>query len=239
MQHSSSISDDPIGLAIQDYLLKNNPQDIVVSSDRLEDDVIPVDYLFRTYKKFPTLEKKAMQLCKGTVLDIGAAAGCHTNHLLKMGFDVSTLEISSIAHQNLLKNYPKAEHYFGEIQAFKQKKFDTLLLLMNGIGIAGTHNKIVSFLTHLSKLLNPGGQILCDSTNVSYLYDNVLPPTSQDEYYGNFKFKMSYKNSESQWFDWVYIDLENFKKYAEFAGFTLNLCAEDETAYLVQLIKKI
>jgi len=66
---------DPIGQAILDYHKTKKPFDIVVSSDLCDDDIIPIEVLFRTYNDMPELEKLAIKLCKGQVLDAGAGAG--------------------------------------------------------------------------------------------------------------------------------------------------------------------
>ena len=38
---------DPIGQAIQDYAKNKKPFDIIVSSDLCDDDIIPIEVLFR------------------------------------------------------------------------------------------------------------------------------------------------------------------------------------------------
>lgn len=231
---------DPIGYAIHDYTNNLDIENIIVCSDFMEDDVIPTSYLFRTNEEFPLLEQKAMELCYGKILDIGAAAGPHSHYLIANGKNVSTLEVSPNAHRYLKKRFPDAQHFLGNIHNLTTSKFDTLLLLMNGIGIAGTRKKTTKFLQHLAQLLNPGGQILCDSTDIKYLFKNKDGSYWMDvsvEYYGDFKFNMRYKTKESGWFDWVYFDLESLRDCANNAGLTLSLCATDEDSFLVKLLK--
>jgi len=50
--------DDPIGQAVFDYHFNSINQPIVVHSDDFDDDTIDTDYLFRTYKQMPAIEKK-------------------------------------------------------------------------------------------------------------------------------------------------------------------------------------
>src|SRR5690554_7430888 len=92
---------DPIGNAIWDYHTKNDPEDITVESDLVEDDILPIDVLFRQFDTFSLLEIKAMEHCKGNVLDVGAAAGPHAKYITEKGFDVTTIESSPIAHRYL------------------------------------------------------------------------------------------------------------------------------------------
>lgn len=232
---------DPLGNAIWDYHTKNSPQDIVVKSDILDDDTLPVSYLFREYADFPELEVVAMQYCKGKVLDVGAAAGPHSRYLVNNGFDVSTVEISPKAHQYLTKALPQAKHYLSSIFDFNEGKFDTILLLMNGIGLAGTLQGVTPFLKHLVSLLNPEGCILCESTDVLDIFedeDGGLWVDLASDYYGEFRFDMHYKDTKSGWFNWIYLDRANFQKMAEDVGLQLNFLYNKKDSYLVQLKRK-
>lgn len=231
---------DPIGKAIWDYHTQNSPEDIVVESDLVEDDYLPIDYLFRGYNSFPKLEVTAMEYCKGKILDVGAAAGPHAKFLIENGFDVSTIESSPLAHRYLKEVLPKTTHYSSRIQELNTGKYDTLLLLMNGIGLAGTTDNVTPFLKHLASLLNPGGSILCDSTDVQNVFedeDGGLWVDLNANYYGEFKFNMKYKGSASGWFSWVYLDVKNLEKFANEAGLQLTLLDDDENSFLVQLKK--
>jgi SAM-dependent methyltransferase len=233
---------DPIGNAIWDYHTNNSPQDILVESDLTEDDFLPIEHLMRTFSNFPKLEISAMKHCKGTILDIGAAAGPHTRYLLEKGHDLTTLEVSPIALRYLKEVFPQATHYSTPISDFITGQYDTILLLMNGIGLAGTFNEVASFLKHVSSLLAPGGSILCDSTDVQNIFedeDGALWVDLNANYYGEFKFNMKYKDSESGWFNWVYVDVKNLEKFANEAGLSLTLLEDDENSFLVQLKKQI
>lgn len=233
---------DPIGSAIWDYHTNNNPTDITVESDLIDDDFLPINHLMREFADFPKLEATAMNFCEGKILDVGAAAGPHAKYLLGKGHDVTTLEVSPQAYKYLKEVYPTAKHYSTPILEFNSGKYDTILLLMNGIGLAGTFNEVTPFLKHVSSLLSPGGSILCDSTDVQNVFEDEEGGLWVDlnaNYYGEFKFNMKYKESESDWFNWVYVDLKNLEKFANEAGLSLTLLEEDENSFLVQLKKQV
>ncbi|PWH87188.1 class I SAM-dependent methyltransferase [Brumimicrobium oceani] len=233
---------DPIGNAIWDYHTQNNPEDIVVESDLIDDDFLPIAHLMRAFEDFPKLEAIAMKHCKGRILDVGAAAGPHAKYLSSKGFDVSTLEISPLAHRYLEEVLPKVKHYSTPILEFNIGEYDTILLLMNGIGLAGIYDEVTPFLEHVASLLAPGGSILCDSTDVQNVFEDEEGGLWVDlnaNYYGEFKFNMKYKDQESGWFNWVYLDVKNLEKFAKAAGLTLTLLEDDENSFLVQLKKQI
>lgn len=91
-------------------------------------------------------------------------------------------------------------------------------MMMNGIGIAGKLSNLNDFLLKVKSLLNPGGQLLFDSSDVKYLYedeDGSLLVDLNSEYYGNFKFQMEYKKEIGEWFDWLYVDYDTIHKVAQ------------------------
>ena len=227
---------DPIGAAIQDYVIKQKPADIIVTSDLCDDDIIPVEVLFRPYKEMPEIEKKALELVKGSILDIGAGAGPHATYLLSKGFEVQAIETSPGAVKYLeSKGIPVQ---LTSIQQLNHGKYDTLLLLMNGLGIAGSLAELPNFLNHLKSLLKAGGQILCDSSDVAFLYEEEDGSYWMDlnaAYYGNFTFQMHYKNHSSDLFKWLYVDYDTLHQTASELGFTCKRVLNDEHHFLAQL----
>jgi hypothetical protein len=109
---------------------------------------------------------------------------------------------------------------------------------MNGIGIAGTLSNLEKTLLHAKKLLNAGGKIYCDSSDIKYLYqdeDDSLWINLNAEYYGNFKFQMKYKKEVGPWFDWLYVDFDSLFKAAKNTGFTALRILEKDDHYLAEL----
>lgn len=227
---------DPIGLAILDYANTKKPADIIVSSDICEDDIIPVEVLFRTYDEMPELEKQAIDRCEGRVLDVGAGAGVHASVLNDNGHEVLAIDISKGAVDYMQKKGIKAEKIaFLDV---KDQKFDTILMLMNGIGVAGKLSELENFLKHAKSLLNPGGRILCDSSDIKYLYedeDGSMWIDLNSEYYGNFRFQMKYKKEKGPWFDWLYVDFDNLFKAAKNVGLKASKVYEQEDNYLAEI----
>ncbi len=206
---------DPLGLAVKDYFLHGINGDINVFSDIAEPDVIPVEYLFRNFDEMPVLEQKALKLADGKVLDVGAAAGSHSLWLQENGIDVTALEISKSASDIIVKRGVKKvinRNFF----EFKEGKYDTILVLMNGTGIAGTVEKFPDFLAHCKSLLNKNGKVLLDSSDISYMFDEgeEIPV----HYYGEVKYIMEYKNVRSGQFDWLFLDYDSLEYLVKMSG---------------------
>ena len=72
-----SVDKDPMGTAIADYYKRHKAERLRVFSSQFDEDEIPVKELFRMEKQMPLLERTALQLATGKILDVGAGSGCH------------------------------------------------------------------------------------------------------------------------------------------------------------------
>ena len=234
---------DLFGKAILDFQTNNSPEDLITETNISEVDEMPIAYLFRSYDEMPKLEQKALQLAKGKILDVGCGAGSHSLTLQNdRNLDVTSIDISSNAIKACtLRGLKKAKTQ--DIMTLKNEKFDTILLLMNGTGIFGTLKKTPSFLQKLKSLLNPGGQILIDSSDIIYMLDDDEDGEkwfTTDAYYGELTFTVSYKNETEDTFPWLYLDYNTLKNSAFANGLQCELIKEGEHYdYLARLsIKK-
>lgn len=215
---------DPIGRAIADYFKHGEAPDIKIQTNYTEGELLSPAYFFRTEDQMPEIEKTALKLCRGKVLDVGAAAGCHAFILQKTGFDVTALEKSAQAADVMNKRGIKKVVCCDVLQ-FNEKGFDTILLLMNGTGIGGTLHGLELLLDHLKNMLNPSGQILIDSSDISYLFDeedgSVWIDLANNNYYGEMEYELTYKN-EKENFKWLFTDFETLSEKAAKAGMQCN-----------------
>ena len=239
MNQQTSVK-DIFGKAISAYYHEKDKTDIEVHSPDFDDDVIPVPYLFRNYAEMPPLERKALQLAKGRVLDVGCGAGSHSLYLQNnKKLEVTAIDTSAgaigISRLRGIKNALNINFF-----DLKDEKFDTILMLMNGSGIIGKLRNLDQFFKKAKELLNPGGKILLDSSDLSYLFDRDedggIWIDSEAAYYGELEFKVTYKGESSEYFDWLYIDFNTLKFAAESNNFTCNLIKKGEHFdYLAEL----
>ena len=227
---------DPMGQAIVDFAKTKINKDIIVVSEICDDDVIPSEYLFRAFNEMPKIEQLALERCEGKILDVGAGAGIHAMHLLKQGKDVSCIDISELS-VNYLKDQKinaRQLNFFN----LEDEQYDTLLFLMNGLGIAGTLSNLEFTLLKAKTHLAKNGKILCDSSDIKYLYEDDDGGYWIDlnaGYYGDFRYQMLYESHASDWFDWLYVDFETLKITAEKVGFEVELIHEEDQQYLAML----
>ena len=203
---------DLFGKALLDYHSGFYTEDLMTSTSISEDDVLPLPYLFRNYSEMPTLEQKALKLCKGNILDVGCGAGNHSLYLQDKNFKIKAID-SSEGAINVSK---KRGVLNAELKPLldEVETFDTILLLMNGTGIFQTLGTTAKYLKHLKSLLNPNGQILIDSSDIKYMYldeDGGFWQDMNANYYGELDYFLSYKDEKETPMTWLYLDFETLK----------------------------
>ena len=222
---------DLFGKAILDYQTHNSPEDLITETSISEADEMSVAYLFRSFAEMPQLEQKALQLAIGKVLDVGCGAGSHALYLQEKGFDVTAIDISANAIKACeLRGMKKAK--VQDIMQLEGDQYDTILLLMNGAGMCGRLKNLPNFLQKLKSLLTDTGQILVDSSDIIYMFDEDEDggkwiPTDVD-YYGEVVFDITYKGEKENSFDWMYIDYNTLQNAAFANGLRCELIEEGE-----------
>ena len=230
---------DPMGRAIADYHKTRTADRLRVFSPMFEEDEIPLKTLFRSYKDMPEIERKALDLAKGRTLDVGAGAGCHSLVLQERGFNVTAIDISPLSVETMKNRGVKKvfEQDFFSLAS----QYDTILMLMNGMGIVGTLERMLEFFKLLDKILAPGGQLLCDSSDISYVFETeegFIEYPDNDGYYGELSLQMQYKDTIGEPFPWLYIDVDTLRQVAEENGYTAEVVAEgDHYDYLARITK--
>jgi cyclopropane fatty-acyl-phospholipid synthase-like methyltransferase len=188
----------------------------------------------------PKLEQKALKLSTGNVLDIGCGSGSHSLHLQDQSIYVKAIDISEGAVAVAKKR--GVLHVTQKDLLEETELFDTVLLLMNGTGIFQEVSQVSKYLNHLKSLLNPGGQILMDSSDIQYMYedeDGGLWIDTNANYYGELDYFLSYKGEKEEPMKWLYLDFERLQLACEGVGLECEKVLDGEHFdYLARITEK-
>ncbi|MDQ0969330.1 SAM-dependent methyltransferase [Flavobacterium sp. W4I14] len=226
---------DVFGKALTDIYRTGEADTLWLHNSYGESEEMPLEFFFRDDEDMPVLELQALHMCSGKVLDIGAGVGSHALLLQAFNIDVTAIDISEAA-VNIMKARGVKKAFVQDVFTY-QEKFDTIIMLMNGIGLTGTLPGFKDFLIKLKDLINPNGQVIFDSSDIAYLYEDM--PKPQNQYYGEVAYQYEYKGEKGNWFNWIYIDEETIKRTAHETGWDAELIFDDgEDQYLVKLTLK-
>lgn len=218
---------DPMGHAIRDFHQAGKAGRLIVSSSLFDDDEMPVSTFFRTPMLMNALERRALSLAVGKVLDVGAGAGCHSlalqaNGIQPRAIDISPLSVATMRERGVRQ--AEVADFFAATDADKVGAgYDTLLLLMNGIGIAGKLDRLPAIFQRFDELLAPGGSVLADSSDLRYVFEDENGELCYEDagYYGEVDYTMKYGKVRGLRFDWLYVDFDTLRRTANVCGFNV------------------
>ena len=224
---------DAQGQALSDYFLHGKADPLLLHTSYGTVEEMPVDWFFR--EDFPMVELYALSLCRGTVLDIGAGVGSHALYLQSQEIEVTALEVSAMSAK-IMKRRGVQQVVNTTYENFPPGQYDTLLLLMNGIGLVGTLAGLAQFLSQATSWLAQGGQLIFDSSDIAYLYEGGLPT---DHYYGEIRYQYEYQGQRGEWFPWLYVDADTLFTIATAQGWYGQVVYEEDSGqYLMRLSQR-
>ncbi len=222
------------GTALLDYYHGKQDCRLTLHTSYGVPETVPIEVFFRSHQDFSDLERYALELCQGPVLDIGAGTGCHALFLQQHGISVTALERSAGACE-VMRQIGIQQIIQDDIFNFTAAGFKTGLMMMNGLGLAGTLKRLPSLLEQVMSRLSPGGQILVDSCDVSYLYfGQPLPSTS---FFGEQQYSYEYQGYRDPTFSWLFIDAERLQQEAAKVQLEVQVIFEEDDQYLARIVR--
>lgn len=228
---------DPLGTMLSDFLGGDSEVFLNVWSSTLEMSTMQGTTMFRGFEAMNDVEKHALATCRGRIVDVGAGAGCHSLALKSRGLEVDAIDISPGCVE-VLRRRGVEKSYHRNIMDLRNSRYDTVLMLMNGIGICGSLDGLNLFIQHLDTLLATNGQLLADSTDLTgkFLENGEDIYDEEGGYCGETDFVMIYKGLRSDPFSWLYVDFELLQTICGFHGFSCDKLIESEEKHFLARI---
>ena len=212
----------------------------MVYTDEGEPDSMAVSIFFRSVEELRDVDREALSLVRGRVLDVGAGVGSVALTLQDRGVDVTAVEIIPEAVDIMVQRGVRGA-WLGRVQDLSPSKaFDTVLLLMNGAALAGTLAGFPPLLGVLDGLVAPGGQILMDSTDLLQAGVDQAESSGVEEggYPGELHYQMEFRGERGAPFPQLFIDPETLEAAAAAEGWVTTLVwKEEEGGFLAKLTR--
>jgi SAM-dependent methyltransferase len=179
---------------------------------------------FRTTTRLSRLERKLISLAHGDILDVGCGTGNYlpllAQHGRVLGIDISPNAID-VGRRRGCKTCEVAD-----IFTFRTgKRFDTITLLGNGLGIAGTVIGTKRLIGRLSSLLKDDGQILALTRRVT-----------QREFVAT-RLRPVWKQRVGREFGWIHMGRDLLCDLCARSGLRLSVVQGNQHYYLIRLTK--
>lgn len=240
----------PHGQALLDYFRGDHSATVLVHEEGGETEVVPVSVFFRGPSEFSALEDAALDLCRGRVLDAGAGTGCHALVLQELGLSVCAIDVAPEAVE-IMRRRGVRDARCADLFQFREGPFETILMMMNGIGVVGTLAGLDAFLRAVPRLLAPHGQLLCDSYDPRLdveegAGDAGIPVGGQPlagsqasgQYRGEMRFQLEYGGRRGPTLCWLFLDPETLADHATRGGWRCEVIwQEAEGHYLARLTR--
>ena len=185
-----------------------------------------INRYFRKIDKLSKTEKQLIAMCHGNILDVGCATGNYIPLMNKkgnvVGIDISK-KVIDITRESGTKNC-----FVKNIFNFKSsKKFDTITLLENNLGMAGSVDGTKKLLKKLSKILKDEGQILA-----------TISKRSRDEDFLINELTPIYKNTVGKSFRWIHLSTAFLNTLCQTENLLLEMIRANRYYSLIKITKK-
>jgi SAM-dependent methyltransferase len=214
----------PLGAALLAYHNGRHDALLRIDSDVFDSEDVAVRHYYRPDKdSLEDLDRRALERCTGAILDAGAGAGRHALDLQCRGHEVTAIDVAEDAVQVMLDR-GISDVRQGDIFTSDLGSYDTILLLMNGIGLAGRHEDLQKLFNRFDDLLKPGGRVVFDAagldTEISSLDAESLSQMAMGKpHLGEVFFRLTFDDLEGSWYPWLFPTSTQVGDAAHNAGF--------------------
>ena len=224
-----------MGAAMVNYFKKNDNTPIRVFINNNEEPEMHPSLFFRPFRNMLKYEKIALKAATGKVLDLGCGAGCHALYLQNKGFDVTAVEVSEKS-ASVARAQGVSKIINEDWRNLNLKNFDTVLVLMNGMGLAESPSELKLMFRKLKGFLSKGGAIPIDSTDVTYAKADW--PMLDSEYFGKVQFELKYKG-KTQCFPWLFVDFETAVRTAKSVRLNVEVLERARNGHFLLRLSKL
>jgi SAM-dependent methyltransferase len=193
--------------------------EIIEREDNYIDTGSQAGLYFFEYEQWSAVERQAINLVEGRVLDIGCGAGRHSLYLQQKGFDVMAIDNSpgaiEVCKLRGLKN--AIVKSIDQVEDFESGSFDTILMLGNNFGLFGNAENARLIFGKLFQITSSQARIIAGTLN-PYKTGNAEHLEYQESNRqrgrmpGQIKMRIRYGKVIGDWFDYLFVSPEEMKQ---------------------------
>lgn len=238
---------EPLAAALLDHHRDGRPRRVkALRADGVEFEIETEEY-FTLEGELAELDRLALDLARGRVLDVGAGAGRHALALEAKGCEVVAIDVSptcvALCRERGVRDAREldvmtlagaAGEGAREDAARALGDFDTIFFGMQTLGVAGGVVPLGRLLAGLRRILRPGGAVIADSSELRVAWEGDEADRSPAR--GEIVLSTRYRRLRGEPFPWLYLAEADLAAIAEEAGFALETSGRVSSGeYLVAL----
>jgi SAM-dependent methyltransferase len=215
---------DAFGHALMDHFKGKETYEILERDDGFFDSADIGKIYFSEYRNWTAQTRQALRYARGKVLDIGCGAGRHSLYLQSKGLDVLGVDISPLAIKVSKLRGLKRAHVVSITQlSFREKSFDTILMMGNNFGLLGNSKRAKWLLSRFYKMTSDNGIMIAQALDPYKTND----PAHKDYHEfnrkrgrpgGQLRLRVRYRNYKTPWFDYLFVSQEEMNSILEGSG---------------------
>jgi len=227
------------------YHSKQTTVEIIERDDDYIDTGSDPGLYFSEYRQWSPLEKRAIKLARGRILDVGCGAGRHALYLQAKGFDVVGIDNSPGAIRVCkLRGLKRAiVRPINDVDKFKPNSFDTIIMMGNNFGLFGSFENARAILKKFARITAPDARIIAKTLD-PYKTDNPLHLSylqlnrRHGRLGGQIRMRVRYGATIGDWFDYLFVSPEEMREILHGTDWQIEELLNAEEANYVALIQK-
>jgi SAM-dependent methyltransferase len=199
---------------------------------------------FAEHADWPEAERRAFELVRGRVLDVGAGAGRHSLEAARRGLDVVAIDISPGAVEVCRRRGVGDARLLSlsDIDA-GLGRFGTVLLLCGNFGLAGNREETKALLRRLHEVTPEDGRIVLDTVDpyvgadeddLAYLERN----RAEGRMPGQVRIRIRYEERVTPWFDLLLVSRPELEQLAAETGWRVAWAEDAEPPDYYAVLEK-
>jgi SAM-dependent methyltransferase len=203
----------------------------------------PAAYLAE-YPDWPLIEKQAVRLARGRVLDVGCGAGRVALHLQQKGLDAVGIDISPLAIEVCKLRGLRDARVLPITQVSRRLGvFDTIVMYGNNFGLMGGPRRARWLLRRFHGMTSPRARIIgecrdpyatTDPDNLDYHERN----RRRGRMGGQLRIRVRYGRRRTPWFDYLFVSPDEMRELLDGSGWSLQRLFEGAGGVYVAVIEK-